>query len=313
VELPKVSQGEKLGLVGMRTEEKETQPLPRYSEAGLIKELEKRGIGRPSTYASIIKTIEDRGYVEKQNKVLIPTDTGDVVSSFLEKNFAGYISDNFTAEMEDELDDIAAGKRDYLKTLADFYAPFLKEIKSKEKIEKLTNLGDADPKFKCPVCGGAMIVKLSKSGKFLSCAKYPDCAGARGIDGVELAGPKETGELCPECKTGKLVERDGRYGRFIACSNYPKCKYIKKDALLNSSGVKCPACKEGEMVERRGRFGFFYSCSNYPKCKNAIKARPTGALCPLCGSLMMQGTKTIPERCSNNKCQNNRPDKLEKK
>ena len=315
VELPKVAKGDILKLIELRNTEKFTEPPGRYSEAGLIKELEKRGIGRPSTYASIMKTLEERKYVEKINKALFPTDTGEVVSDFLEKNFANYISDTFTAEMEDELDDIATGKREYEKTLKDFYRPFTKEVKAKNKIEKVTNLGEADPSIKCPVCGGPMIIKLSKNGKFLSCKKYPDCAGARKMDGTEMEGPKETGEKCPECKDGKLVERDGKFGRFISCSNYPKCKYIKKGegAPVNSTGVKCPKCKTGEMAERRGRFGIFYSCTNYPKCKYAIKAKPTGKLCPTCGSLMMLGTKTIPERCSDKLCPNHRPDKLEEK
>ncbi|MEI7777393.1 MAG: type I DNA topoisomerase [bacterium] len=315
VELPKADVGERLKLIELKDEEKQTEPPPRYSEAGLIKELEKRDIGRPSTYAAIIRTLEERGYVNKLNKALFPTDTGDVVSTFLENNFANYISDSFTAEMEDELDEIASGKREYVKTLADFYKPFLKEVKSKDKIEKITNLGDAGAEFKCPKCGSPMIIKLSKTGKFMSCSKFPDCNGARTIDGTELEGPKETGELCPECKTGKLIERDGKYGRFIACANYPKCKYIKKDAALeekNSTGVKCNVCNEGFMVEKRGRFGLFYSCSNYPKCKNAIKAKPTGKICPMCNSLMMEGTKTIPERCSNKACPNHNPHKLTK-
>ena len=313
--LPKVAVGEELKLIDINSEGKQTEPPGRYSEAGLIKELEKRDIGRPSTYASIIKTIQDRGYVEKLNKALVPTDTGDVVSSFLEANFPNYISDTFTAEMEDKLDLIAEGKAEYLKTLKDFYGPFLKDVKSKDKIDKVNNFGEADPNHVCPICGGPMIIKLSKNGKFLSCAKYPDCTGARKITGEELQGPKETGEDCPECKKGKLVLREGKFGQFISCSNYPKCKYIKKDAELekqNSTGVQCPVCKEGMMTERRGRFGLFYSCSNYPKCKNAIKAKPTGNLCPTCGALMMEGTKTIPERCSVKTCPNHRPDLLNK-
>jgi DNA topoisomerase-1 len=313
--LPQVSVGEELKLIDISSEGKQTEPPGRYSEAGLIKELEKRDIGRPSTYASIIKTIEDRGYVEKINKALVPTDTGDVVSSFLENNFANYISDTFTAVMEDKLDLIAEGKAEYLKTLKDFYGPFLKEVKSKDKIDKVNNFGVADVKHICPICGGPMIIKLGKNGKFLSCAKYPDCTGARKITGEEMAGPKETGEKCPECKDGKLVEREGKFGRFISCSNYPKCKYIKKDAELerqNSTGVTCPTCKDGLMTEKRGRFGVFYSCSNYPKCKNAIKAKPTGNLCNICGALMMEGTKTIPERCSNKTCEMHNPHKLGK-
>ena len=329
VELPRVKEREIITLVRLDDEKKQTEPPPRYSEAGLVKELEKRGIGRPSTYAAIIKTIFDRGYVEKISRSLKPTDTGEVVSDFLEQNFAKYISDSFTAEMEDELDEIAQGKREYVATLKSFYGPFSKEVKAKEKLEKATNLGEADPEFKCPICGSGMVIKLGRAGKFLSCKKFPECTGARTFDGRELEGPKETGEACPECgrlpagRQGKLVEREGRYGKFISCSNYPKCKYIKKDgaeALKSSTGVKCPKCggpstgsgQAGEMVEKRGRYGVFYSCSNYPQCKYAIKAKPTGNICELCGSLIMEGTKTIPERCSDKTCPNHNPHKLKK-
>ena len=313
IKIPKLSENEKLEVINIESQSKQTEPPGRYTEAGLVKELEKREIGRPSTYASIIKTIQDRGYVIKEGKTLHPTDTGDVVSTFLENNFAKYISDSFTAEMENELDEIADGKREYEKMLKDFYSPFSKEVKLKGKIaEKITNLGDADKNMKCPVCKGPMVIKLSKNGKFLSCAKFPECVGARKIDGVEMEGPKETGELCPQC-SGKLIEREGRFGKFISCANYPKCKFIKQspeEEAKKKTGIKCLECKEGEIIERRGRFGLFYSCSNYPKCKFAMKARPTGKICNLCGSLMMEGTKTIPERCSNAKCPNNRPDKL---
>jgi len=316
VELPKVKKDEKLKLIKIDSIEKETLPPPRYTEAGLIKELEKRGIGRPSTYAAIIKTLKDRIYVEMEGRSLRPTDTGEVVSNFLNDNFDKYISDSFTAKMENELDDIAEGKMTYKKLLKDFYTPFTKDIKSKEKIEKITNLGKADKKFKCPKCKGLMIIKLGKTGKFMSCKKFPDCEGARTIEGKELEGPKETGEKCPECDDGKLVTREGRFGKFISCGNFPKCKYIKEDpkeAAKKATGVKCPKCKDGDMTEKRGRFGVFYACSNYPDCKYAINAKPTGKKCKKCGSLMMEGTKTIPERCSDKKCPNNRPDKLGKK
>ncbi len=313
IELPKLSENEKLKLLNIESQSKQTEPPGRYTEAGLVKELEKREIGRPSTYASIIKTIQDRGYATKEGKTLYPTDTGDVVSTFLENNFGEYISDSFTAEMENKLDEIAEGKRKYEKMLGDFYKPFLKELKEKDKAtEKLTNLGEADAKFKCPVCAGSMVIKLAKTGKFISCAKFPDCLGARKIDGSEMEGPKETGETCPECD-GKLIEREGRFGKFISCANYPKCKFIKtspEEEAKKKTGVKCPECKNGEIVERRGRFGLFYSCSNYPKCKFAIKAKPTGDICKLCGALMMEGTKTIPDRCSDKNCPNHRPDKI---
>jgi DNA topoisomerase-1 len=324
VELPVCKVGEGLKLLDLNSEEKFTEPPSRYSEAGLIKELENRGIGRPSTYASIMKTIEVRGYVKKENKTLFPTDVGEVVSDFLEKYFANYISDTFTAEMEDELDEISRGEREYEKTLKDFYGPFSKEVKSKEKLEKATNLGDAPENIKCPKCGSRMIIKLSREGKFYSCSRYPNCDGALMLDGTESKGSQETGEMCPECGNkkgknggGKLVikeRRDGS-GSFISCSRYPKCKFIKKNEAEEAkkrTGVICPICKKGDISERRGRFGIFYSCSNYPNCKFAIKAKPTGNICSVCGSLMMQGTKTIPERCSNNECSNYRPDKLNK-
>lgn len=318
VELPEVKKGENLKLIELYSEEKFTEPPNRYTEAGLVKELEARGIGRPSTYASIMKTLEDRHYVNKEGRTLFPTDTGEVVSDFLESHFAKYISDTFTAEMEDELDEISTGERQYEKTLKDFYGPFQKEIKSKEKLEKATNLGEAPEDIKCPKCGSSMIVKLSRAGKFYSCSKYPDCDGALTLDGKELKGPEETGEACPQCgekKGGKLVIRERRdgSGTFISCSRYPKCKFIKKDEAeeeRKKTGVKCPDCKEGEIMERRGRFGLFYSCSKYPDCKFAMKAKPTGKICKECGSLMMEGTKTIPERCSNKTCPNHNPHKL---
>src|SRR3989338_431612 len=284
VELPKCNVGGKLKLINLVNEEKFTEPLGRYSEAGLIKELEARDIGRPSTYASIMRTIEERGYVNKESKTLFPTDTGEVVSDFLELHFTNYISDTFTAEMEDELDEISRGEREYEKTLKDFYGPFLKDVKSKEKLEKATNLGDAPADIKCPKCKSPMIIKLSRGGKFYSCSKYPECDGALMLDGTELKGPVETGEMCPECGEkrgksggGKLVikeRRDGG-GTFIACSRYPKCKFIKQDEeelKRKMTDVTCPTCGKGELAERKGRFGIFYSCSNYPDCKFAIKA-----------------------------------------
>ncbi len=226
--------------------------------------------------------------------------------------------------MEDELDEISRGERDYTKTLKDFYSPFHKEVQEKDKLEKATNLGEAPDEIVCPKCGSKMIVKLSRAGKFYSCSRYPDCDGALMLDGTELQGPKETGEKCPLCGDkkvkgggGKLVikeRRDGG-GTFISCSRYPKCKFIKQDEeelKRKMTDITCPVCKTGKMMERRGRFGIFYSCSNYPTCKNAIKAKPTGNICPLCNGLMMEGTKTIPERCSNKACPNHNPHKLNK-
>jgi len=213
IEVPKVKENESLELKEINSEAKQTEPPNRYTEAGLIKELEKRGIGRPSTYASIMKTLSDRGYVEKTGKTLFPTDTGDVVSTFVEKNFSNYISDTFTAEMENELDQIADGERKYEKTLKDFYGPFSKDVKAKEDIPKLTNLGDADKKYKCPKCDSPMIIKLGRGGKFMSCSRFPDCDGARTIDGMVIEPDKPIGKD-PESGSPIFV-LNGRFGPYV--------------------------------------------------------------------------------------------------
>ena len=220
VEVPKLAQGDPLTLKEVSIEGKQTQPPNRYSEAGLIKELEKRGIGRPSTYASIMKTIIDRGYTIKEGRTLIPTDTGDVVSSFLEEHFKEYIDDDFTSDMEDKLDKIAEGEAEYSKVLSDFYGPFTKAVQGKEDIEKLTNLGDAPKEFPCPKCGKPMVIKLGRSGKFLSCGNFPDCDGARLIDGTELKEGEPLG-LHPETKEPIFV-LTGRFGPYVQLGETPK-------------------------------------------------------------------------------------------
>jgi DNA topoisomerase-1 len=237
VELPKVVANNPLALIEARSIEKATQPPPRYTEAGLVKELEKRGIGRPSTYASIIRTIEERGYVEKEARALKPTDTGDVVSTFLENNFMQYINDSFTAEMEDSLDDIALGKRDYVKTLKEFYIPFAREIKSKEKMDKLTTLGDADAKYKCPKCGSPMVVKLGRGGKFLSCSRYPDCDGALMMDGHEI---KKNEPIGMDPATGlPIYVLVGRFGPYVQLGEkVPKVKKMKKPRIKKNAMKK---------------------------------------------------------------------------
>jgi DNA topoisomerase-1 len=223
VELPLVTPGDTLVLDSVAAEAKETQPPSRYTEAGLIKELEKRGIGRPSTYAAIMRTLTERGYVQKEGRTLVPTATGDVVSTFLEDNFATYISDSFTAEMEDELDDIALGKREYEKTLREFYQPFHHEVLKKEKIAgKITDLGPAPDTFPCPLCGSSMVYKLGKTGKFMSCTRFPECIGARGENGaiISAEGAEPIGND-PESGSPIYV-LTGRFGPYVQIGETPK-------------------------------------------------------------------------------------------
>lgn len=213
IELPEVSIEEILTLVDIAATAKQTQPPARYSEAGLIKELEARGIGRPSTYASTIKTLLDREYAEKVDRSLKPTDTGEVVSTFLENTFAKYISDEFTADMETDLDEIASGEEDYVRVLKNFYGPFTADVKAQEKSDKVTNLGKADKEFACPKCGSSMVIKLGRGGKFLSCEKYPECDGALMIDGTEI---KKDEPLGTHPETGEpIYVKIGKYGPYV--------------------------------------------------------------------------------------------------
>jgi len=229
VELPDVDTGQKLDLEDIGSEKKQTQPPNRYTEAGIVKELEDRGIGRPSTYDTIINTLQERDYVYKDGRTLHPTDTGGVVSSFLEEHFAEYISDDFTARMETQLDEIADGGREYEPTLQDFYGSFIDKLKEKEDIEKQTTLGPAPNDEECPECGADMVIKLGKSGKFLSCSEFPDCDGARTMDGE----PVEDVPLGTHPDEDKpIYAKNGPYGPYLQLGeddNDPKRVSIQND------------------------------------------------------------------------------------
>jgi len=220
VEVPLLKANDSLTLKNIAHESKQTQPPNRYTEAGLIKELEKRGIGRPSTYASTMKTIIDREYVVKEGRTLLPTDTGDLVSSFLEEHFMEYIGDDFTSDMEDKLDEIANGERQYVKTLSEFYIPFKKAVDAKEDIAKITNLGAGPKEFPCPLCKGDMVIKLGKNGKFLSCSTYPACLGARLIDGSEVKEDEPLG-IHPESGE-EIYLLNGRFGPYVQIGKTPE-------------------------------------------------------------------------------------------
>lgn len=236
-EVPKLAKGDTLKCKDVEVEAKQTQPPNRYTEAGLIKELEKRGIGRPSTYASIMNTIVQRGYVEKEGRTLLPTDTGDVVSSFLEEHFLEYIDDDFTSEMEDNLDEIATGDRTYKKTLTDFYKPFKKAVEAKEDIEKLTTLGPGPKEFPCPDCKAEMVKKLGKNGTFLSCIRFPDCNGARLIDGSEVK-PEEPIGLHPETNEPVFV-MNGKFGPYVQLGEAPE--KVKGKKMVKPKRASLPA------------------------------------------------------------------------
>ncbi len=270
VEVPKVAAQDALTLKEMTVTKKQTQPLGRYSEAGLIKELEKRGIGRPSTYATTIKTIIKRDYVKKEGHTLIPTDTGDVVSSFLEEHFTNYIDDNFTSQMEDTLDEIAIGQADYKKTLTDFYEPFHQAVMAKEDIVKLTNLGPAPDEFTCPECGNKMVIKLGRNGKFLSCDNYPECTGARMINDTELKSDEPLGQ---DSETGEdIYLLQGRFGPYVQMGKTPeKVKGKKIPAPKRASVPKDKPLDQVSLADATHYLKLPRELGNHPDTGESIK------------------------------------------
>jgi len=245
-------------------EQKFTKPRARYTEATLVRALEKYGIGRPSTYASIISTVQDRGYVVKEGKYLVPQDVGKIVAGFMKSSFNRLVDYEYTAKVEDNLDGIAEGKVKYEPFVDKEYQLLQQEIAKADKNvnkEDVVILGDADEK--CPDCDGKMVERLGRYGKFLSCAKFPECKGMRGAEVEELDKEKyEEPKECPECKSG-LVLKMGKYGKFWACEKYPDCKGTVPLLLKE----KCPEC-ESCLVERKGKWGrSFIGCSGYPNCR----------------------------------------------
>jgi DNA topoisomerase-1 len=295
--LPELTAEQLLRMLEVLPEQHFTQPPPRFSEASLVKTLEELGIGRPSTYASIISTIQDRGYVRLEEKRFYPEDVGMVVTDKLIEHFPDVVDVNFTAHLEEELDEIAEGQIGWTQVLHEFNGPFERAL---EKAEHSFERYEEELDELCPVCPtegrepGALQVKLGRFGKFVGCTNYPECRYIRNMDGSVRPEPVLLDETCPECGKHKLQERVGRYGPFVGCSGYPECRYIKKEPPT-STGVTCPECNQGELVERKNRFGApFYSCSRYPDCMLAVSNPPIADHpCPECGSLLLQRPKSI--------------------
>jgi DNA topoisomerase-1 len=279
--LPPLDVGDEPQVLGVDPEQHFTEPPPRYSDATLVKTLEAHGIGRPSTYASIIQTLQNREYVAVEQRRFHPTDLGRVVGRFLTNHFERYVDYGFTASMEDELDAVSRGEKQWQPVLSAFWSPFRALLDEKANVSRAEATSEALEEA-CPQCGKPLFLRLGRHGRFVACSGYPECNYTRPVDGPrEPAEP--VGRDCPDC--GKpLVYKTGRYGRFISCSGYPECKHIEPLTQPKSSGVTCPQCGEGELVEKRSRYGkVFYSCNTYPKCTYAVWGPPVARPCPRCG------------------------------
>ena len=278
--LPALSEADVLRALGFFPEQHFTEPPPRFTEATLIKALEEKGIGRPSTYAPTMSTIQDRGYVEKDGRYLRPSDLGSVVNDLLVEHFQDFVDVGFTAGMEDELDDIANGDRRWQPVVQEFYNPLEKALTlAKETAPKQVETTDVQ----CPECGKPMLIRWGRRGRFLACSGFPECKGTLPLEGEQQEAPQQTDEQCPECSS-PMVIKSGRFGRFLACSRYPECKGRKPFTV--TTGVRCPR-DAGELLERRSRRGrIFYGCSNYPKCDFTTWTRPLPQPCPNCGGLV---------------------------
>lgn len=298
--LPPLKKGDIVKNTKVNGEQHFTAPPPRYTEASLIKTLEEKGIGRPSTYAPILDTIQKRRYVTKENKQFVPTEVGFKVTELLKKYFEGIINVDFTANLENWLDKIAEGKATYKKVMTDFYKVFAAELESANvEAEKDKKENQEVSDVTCEKCGAKMIVKMGRYGKYLACPNYPNCKNIKPYSLAE--GPEEVSDVkCDACGT-LMVYRTGPYGRYLKC---PSCGANK--AIVIDTGIVCPKCHEGHMVQRRSHRGrIFYGCSRYPKCDMALWNEPINQFCEICGAIMTKKTyKTGKEviSCSNPDC-----------
>ena len=307
--LPHFSEGEVLKLIEISPKQHFTEPPPRFSEATLVKELEDKGIGRPSTYAAIISNIQDREYVHLDKKRFFPTELGMLVTSLLVDNFPEVMNVEFTAKMEGKLDEIEEGKADWLKAMKLFYESFSQALETAKVKMRDVKREEIPTDITCEKCGTNMVIKWGKMGEFLACPNYPECKNTHNFtrdDSGKLTIVVEelefSDEKCPKCEK-QMVIRRGKYGRFLACSSYPDCKGTKPFTL----GIKCPDCGKGEVSEKRSRKGkIFYGCTEYPKCTFATWDRPLPEKCPLCDAVFLVEKESKKEgkvvRCLNKDC-----------
>ena len=285
-QLPPLEEGEWVDLLAIRPEQHFTEPPPRYTEASLVKALEEYGIGRPSTYAAIISTLQEREYAKLESKRFLPTDVGRVVNRFLTQHFAAYVDYEFTARLEDELDAVSRGEEDWIPLLKNFWAPF------KDRVDHaLVNVSRSDATQEaidetCPQCGSPLAIRLGRRGRFVGCTSFPQCDFTRNLQAdADAKPPAEVveGRKCPQCEAD-LIIKEGRYGKFIGCSAYPKCTYIEPRHKPEDTGIACPQCHKGTLLKRKSRRDkIFYSCSTYPKCNYAVWNQPIAGPCPRCG------------------------------
>ena len=285
--LPPMKEGDKVKLEKVLPEQHFTEPPPRYSEASLVKALEEYGIGRPSTYASIISTLQSREYVEMDKKRFIPTDVGRIVNKFLTEHFTQYVDYDFTANMEDELDAISRGEEDWVPMMKKFWQPFKDLVEDKEQSVDRKDVTHEQLDEACPKCGGQLAIRLGRRGRFVGCNNYPECDYTRNVNEDSDEPDVIEGRKCPECSSD-LIIRHGKYGKFIGCSGYPNCKYIEPLEKPEDTGVECPECHQGSMLKRKSRRGkIFYSCSRYPDCTYAVWNEPINEPCPSCNWPML--------------------------
>ncbi len=300
--LPKLTVGEAADCQELKPEQHFTEPPARYSDATLVKALEEYGIGRPSTYAPTIATIEDRGYVERnEQKKLQPKDIAYLVNDLLVEHFPQVVDYQFTAQLEENLDEIARGEKDWQPIIATFYHPFKENLDKKDAELNKKDITEEKTDAVCDKCGKPMVIKMGRFGKFLACTGYPDCKSTRPLPGDEKAAPmaEPTDEKCEKCGE-PMLKRMGRYGPFLGCSAYPKCKNIKNIEI--KVNLKCPKCTEGDMVQKRSKRGrTFFGCNRYPDCDFALWDKPTGEMCPNCSQPLTFGAKGVV-KCSNKDC-----------